>query len=390
MTRCFVCHYHEISLKRLNRSYFEKILVQNISGALRGLPYRAVHRMEGRIVVELIDSSPIEEIGARLQKVFGLVSASPAWQLEQDLDKIGATAWDLMQDRSFETFCVRTRRSNKNFPLNSQQVNERLGAFLFQKSGRRVRLEGPDLTCHLELAGNIALLYFDRLTGVGGLPLSSSGKVVVLLSGGIDSPVAAYKIMKRGCRAIFVHFHSFPHTTLEAQDKVRQLVAVLDKYQFNSDLFLVPFAEAQRQVVAFTPPETRVILYRRLMVRLAETIAQKRGALALVTGDSIGQVASQTLENLHTVGSAARLPLLRPLIGDDKEEIITQARRLGTFDISTIADVDCCSLFVPKHPETRSNPASIEKIEERLDLEGIMDDALARMTHERWEQGDRG
>ncbi len=383
MTRCFVCHYHEISLKKANRSFFEKILVQNIRTALKGLPYRDVRRMPGRILVELLEESPVADIGVRLQRIFGLVSASLAWQVELDLEAIAATAWSLIENRQFETFCVRTRRSDKNFPLNSQQVNEQLGGLLVAKSGRRVRLEDPDLTCHVELVERFALIYFDKLAGVGGLPVGSSGKVVVLLSGGIDSPVAAYKIMKRGCRAIFVHFHSFPHTTMEAQEKVRRLVGILDQYQLGSDLYLVPFAEAQRQVVAYTPPHTRVILYRRLMVRLAQEIARKKGALALVTGDSIGQVASQTLENLYTVGSVAHLPLLRPLIGDDKEEIITQARRLATFETSTIADVDCCSLFVPKHPETRANPASIAKIEEQLDLSAIMEDALARTVHER-------
>ncbi|MFB3906296.1 MAG: tRNA uracil 4-sulfurtransferase ThiI [Acidobacteriota bacterium] len=383
MTRCFVCHYHEISLKKANRSFFEKLLVQNIRAALRGLPHREVRRMPGRILVELLDDSPVGEIAVRLQKVFGLVSASPAWKVEQDLDTIAVTAWSLIRDREFKTFCVRTRRSNKDFPLNSQQVNEQLGEFLARKSGRRVRLEDPDLTCYVELADRLALIYFDKFQGVGGLPVGSSGKAVVLLSGGIDSPVAAYKIMKRGCRAVFVHFHSFPHTTLEAQDKVRRLVGILDQYQLGSDLYLVPFAEAQRQVVAYTPPETRVILYRRLMVRLAEKIARKKGALALVTGDSIGQVASQTLENLYTVGSVAQLPVLRPLIGDDKEEIITKARSLGTFEISTIADVDCCSLFVPKHPETRATPDFVARIEEQLDLSAIMEDALARTVHER-------
>ncbi len=383
MTRCFVCHYHEIGLKKANRSFFEKLLVQNIRTALKDLPYRTVRRMRGRILVELLEDSPIGDITARLQKIFGMVSASPAWQVKQNLDVIAETAWSLVQDRQFETFCVRTHRSNKDFPLNSQQMNEQLGGFLVEKSGRRVRLEDPDLTCHVELTEKIALIYFDKFEGVGGLPVGSSGKVVVLLSGGIDSPLAAYKIMKRGCRAVFVHFHSFPHTTMEAQDKVRRLVGVLDQYQLGSDLYLVPFAEAQRQVVAFTPPETRVILYRRLMVRLAERIARQKGALALVTGDSIGQVASQTLENLYTIGSIAQLPLFRPLIGDDKEEIITEARRLGTFDISTIADVDCCSLFVPKHPETRGNPITIAKIEEKLDLNVIMEDALARTVFER-------
>jgi tRNA uracil 4-sulfurtransferase len=383
MTRCFVCHYHEIGLKRDNRAYFEKRLVDNIRQALNGVSVGWVGRMPGRILVRLNEDSPSEEIGQRLQHVFGLVSASPAWIMDQDLDVVEQALWELIRDRPFETFCIRARRSNKKFPLNSQRINERLGAFVVQRSGRRVRLTDPDLTCHLEIVEKAAIIYFDRLSGVGGLPVGVSGKAVVLISGGIDSPVAAYRIMKRGCQVIFVHFHSFPHTTLESQDKVRQLVGKLSRYQYGADLYLVPIAEAQRKIVAFTPPETRVILYRRLMVRVAERIARSRKALALVTGDSIGQVASQTLENLSAVGMVVRMPLLRPLIGDDKEEIIRQARRIGTFETSTIPDVDCCSLFVPRHPETRAKSETIDKIEAGIDVEAIVADALERSTLER-------
>jgi thiamine biosynthesis protein ThiI len=389
MTRCFVCHYHEIGLKKNNRGFFEKRLAENIKTALAGLPYRSVQRIQGRVLVllrEEIEPAQIGEIGRRLQNVFGLVSASPAWIVQQNLETMQATAWQLMAARPFETFCVRARRSDKRFPLNSQQINEQVGAFLVQRSGRHVRLEDSDLVCHIELVADLAILYFEKLPAVGGLPVGSSGKAVALISGGIDSPVAAYKIMKRGCRVLFVHFHGFPHTTLDAQEKVRRLVRILAHYQGGADLYLVPFAEAQRQIVAFTPPETRVILYRRLMLRLAERIARKRDALALVTGDSIGQVASQTLENLGAIGAVAGLPLLRPLVGEDKEEIIAYAKRIGTFDVSIIGEVDCCSLFVPRHPETRCSPEAAAENEARLELDAIMRQALEATAVERIDQ----
>jgi len=212
--------------------------------------------------------------------------------------------------------------------------------------------------------------------------VSCSGKVVVLMSGGIDSPVAAFKVLKRGCRAIFVHFHSLPHTTPESLDKVRQLVSILTEYQYRSKIYMIPFAELQRQVVAFTPAETRVILYRRLMMRLAEEIARREGAHALVTGESIGQVASQTLENLRVISDATQLPILRPLIGEDKEEIIAVARRIGTFPISILPHEDCCSLFVPRHPETRAKLDGIQRIESRLEINPMVQEALKQMQTE--------
>ena len=215
------------------------------------------------------------------------------------------------------------------------------------------------------------------------MPVSSSGKVVVLLSGGIDSPVAAYKVMKRGCRAIFVHFHSLPHTSPESLDKVRLLVSILNEYQFGSKTYMIPFADAQRQVVAFTPVETRVIMYRRIMMRLAEAIARRERAQALVTGDSIGQVASQTLENLRAVSDATGFPILRPLVGEDKEEIVAVARRIGTFETSILPHDDCCSLFVPKHPETRARLEGIRRIEGELDIETMVGDALGEMKIEK-------
>lgn len=385
MKRCFVCYYHEIILKGKNRAFFERRLKENVEKALAGLPYRSIRRLSGRILVELVPDSPVEEVGARLQKVFGLVFCCPAWKSTQKMEQLQEDLWSLVQTREFDTFKIDSRRANKKYPLNSQQMNEHLGAIIGERSGQRVRLEQPDLTCYVDIVEDYAFLYFEKLKGALGLPLSSSGKVVVLLSGGIDSPVAAYKVMKRGCRAIFVHFHSLPHTTPESLDKVRLLVSILNEYQYGSKTYMIPFADAQRQVVAFTPLETRVILYRRIMMRLAESIARREGAHALVTGDSIGQVASQTLENLRAISDATQFPIFRPLIGEDKEEIVAVARRIGTFETSILPHDDCCSLFVPKHPETRARLDGIRRVEGELDIDKIVGDALSEMKIEKTE-----
>ncbi len=375
MKHFILCHYHEIALKKKNRLYFEELLCRNIERALRGLPFQGVHRLFGRIVVELEGESPVDEIVRRLRNVFGIANYSPAWACPAELEAMKEALWDLVRRREeFETFKIHARRSDKKFPLDSPYMNERLGAFLREKTQKRVQLRDPDLTCFVHVVGQQTFLYFDRLPGAGGLPVSSAGKVVVLLSGGIDSPVAAYKMMRRGCRVVFVHFHSFPHTSMESQEKVRELVTLLTRFQYRSTLYLLPFADAQRQVVVHTPPETRVILYRRLMLRVAEEVARRERAKALVTGDSIGQVASQTLPNLAVISRAAKLPLFRPLIGDDKEDIIRLARRIGTYEISIKPEQDCCSLFVPRHPETRGNLALIRAAESKLDREAILAD----------------
>jgi tRNA uracil 4-sulfurtransferase len=214
------------------------------------------------------------------------------------------------------------------------------------------------------------------LRGPGGLPVGTSGKVVVLLSGGIDSPVAAWKMIKRGCTPVFVHFHSFPYTNKESQEKAKQIAQLLSHFALRAKIYLVPFAEVQRHIMVDTPLETRVILYRRYMLRLAEQIAFREKARVLVTGDSVGQVASQTIENIDVISRAVAMPILRPLIGDDKIEIVEVAKRVGTYDISIQPDQDCCSLFVPKHPETKANLIEIEKSEARLDVGDAMKAAL--------------
>ena len=349
---------------------------------LNGLPHGGMRRFAGRLFIELHDGSPISEIEGRLRRTFGIANFAFAWQVPADLPSICSALATLLAGRNFQSFKIETRRGTKDFPKNSQEVNVELGAFVQGLSGARVRMEAPDLTCFVEFVGHDAYLYFEKIPGGGGLPARSSGKALCLLSGGIDSPVAAYRLMRRGCQVLYVHFHSFPHTTIESQEKVRRIVRVLSRFQVRSNLYMVPFADLQREIVAYAPPPLRVLLYRRFMIRIADALARGERAQALVTGDSLGQVASQTLENLRAVSSAAALPIFRPLIGDDKEDIIRTARAIGTYEISTLPDQDCCTMFVPRHPETMASIAQLDQAESALDVTRLVDTAVAAVWRE--------
>jgi thiamine biosynthesis protein ThiI len=376
MERFLVVHYHELGLKKGNRDYFENRLCQNLRATLADCGCGEVRRISGRILVTLKPDSNVPEVTRRMAHVPGVSHFSEAWKSILSMEAMEANAWTLVQGRQFGTFRVDTRRGDKTFAHTSVDINRRVGAYIQQRCGKRVDLSKAELTCSIEVVENAAYIYLDRRPGLGGLPASTSGKVVLLLSGGLDSPVAAWKMIKRGCTAILVHFHSFPYTTKESQEKARQLALLLSQYQLRARLYLVPFAEIQKQIMVETPADTRVILYRRYMMRLAEKIAWRERARVLVTGDSVGQVASQTIENIDVISRAVAMPILRPLIGDDKNEIVDIARRIGTYDISIQPDQDCCSLFVPKHPETRARVEQIEEIEARLQVSDLLKQAL--------------
>jgi thiamine biosynthesis protein ThiI len=247
-----------------------------------------------------------------------------------------------------------------------------LGAAVKEKSGARVDLTNAEFTIIVEILPHDAFFGFNKLPGAGGLPVGASGRLVSLISGGFDSPVAAYRMMQRGCRLIFVHFHGAPYQDKISQEKVRDLVRILTQHQYQSRLFLVPFGEIQGQIVAAVARPLRVVLYRRMMLRIAEAIARHEKAQALVTGESLGQVASQTLENMAVIQQAAVLPILRPLVGMDKQEIVDQARRIGTFETSSIPDQDCCQLFVPKHPATKAQLREVEEAEQTFDIKELV------------------
>jgi thiamine biosynthesis protein ThiI len=280
---------------------------------------------------------------------------------------------------------VSARRADKRFPLTSPQVERELGGRIRTTLGWSVDLEHPEVVVHVELLQDEAFYFFGKEKGPGGLPTGTAGRVACLLSGGIDSPVAAHRMMKRGCTVTFVHFHSYPILSRASQEKARELVRRLATWQQRARLYTVAFGDIQQQVVLSMPPPMRVIVYRRLMLRIAERIARSRGAQALVTGEVVGQVASQTLENLAVIGAVAGLPVFRPLIGMDKEEITAEAMKIGTYPISIIPDQDCCTLFTPRNPLTRARLEQIEAAERVLPIEDLVEGAVSTATVEDFE-----
>jgi thiamine biosynthesis protein ThiI len=277
---------------------------------------------------------------------------------------------------------VSARRADKRFPYTSPQIEREVGGLIKQSTGWRVDLSRPALTIHVEVLPDHAAYFFGKEPGAGGLPTGSGGRVACLLSGGIDSPVAAYRMMRRGCTVLPIHFHSYPILSRTSQDKVREIVALLTQHQLRARLALVPFGDLQQQVLLNVPPNLRVVIYRRFMLRIAEQIARGAHARALVTGEVIGQVASQTLENLTLIGEATSMQVLRPLVGTDKDDIVREAERIGTFPISKIQDEDCCQLFTPRHPATAARRDDVLRAEERLPVEALVRSAVDAVSVE--------
>ncbi len=377
MERILLVHYHEIALKGRNRPLFVGRLARNIRAALGDLPLGRIYDDLGRLVVPIKDEACLQEAVRRLAWVFGIANYSPAWRLPRDYASLEGAVSALLEGLPpFASFRVDARRTDKSFPMGSEEINRALGAFIRQRTGSKVQLRGSEVVFYVEVLPRAIYLYTQKLSGAGGLPVGVSGRVVCLLSGGIDSPVAAHRMMRRGCEVVFVHFHSFPFLSDVSIRKAKDLVALLNRHQLKSRLYVVPIGELQQQVVALAPAAYRVVIYRRFMVRIAQQIALREDARALVTGESLGQVASQTLENLATIESAVDMPVLRPLIGMDKQEITDQARSIGTFEISIIPDQDCCTLFMPRQPVTRSTPQQAAEAETALDVAGLVASAL--------------
>jgi len=373
---CVLIHYSEIGLKGRNRPLFERQLIANIRRAFAADIPVEVRRLFGRHLVEVPAGTPREEIERRLRRVFGIAYFAHALATPPTLEAIEGAAAQVVDGKAFATFAVRAKRADKSFPVDSQGINVAVGAHIGRITGRRVDLSHPDLTVHVEVVDRRALVYADRVEGPRGLPVGVGGRVVCLLSGGIDSPVAAARMMRRGCRVSFVHFHSFPYTNPASQAKVAELAAILGRFQGPAQLFLIPLVDIQRHIVASAPSTFRVLLYRRAMLRLASAIARGEKALALVTGESLGQVASQTLANLTAVDRASPIPVLRPLLGWDKEEIIAEAQRIATFDLSIEPHEDCCSFLEPKDPATRSTEHKLAALEHNLALDDLLAAAL--------------
>ena len=375
-------HYHELALKGRNRKHFEYRLVHHIRRALKPLTHVHVEALQGRIRVSFEDETAWPKLEQQLKRVFGIVNFTltrsvPLPHDNADLTTLKTAIISHLPTHPYNTFRVSAKRADKRFPKTSMEVEQEIGAAVVEHTGKRVNLKNPDLTILLELVPPAAYYSCHRETGAGGLPTGTGGKVVSLISGGIDSPVATYRMLKRGCKAVFVHFHGRPYLSRVSEEKVQDIVKLLTAYQLHSRLHLVPFGEIQSQIVLNSPPPVRVVLYRRLMLRIAAKIAEQEEAWGLVTGDSLGQVASQTPENIVVINQATTLPILRPLIGMDKTEIIQQAQAIGSFETSIEPDQDCCTLFVPKHPRTRCDLPSILKVEEHLDIPALIQQGLA-------------
>jgi thiamine biosynthesis protein ThiI len=372
-----VVHYQEIALKGKNRPWFIARLARNLRTALSDLGVREVRVLMGRIEIVLGPAAQWPEIRDRLKTVFGVANFARAGRVPLDVDTIANAILADLGDIDTPTFRVSARRADKRFPLTSPQIEREVGGRIKEARGCTENLDEPALPIHVEPMTHQAFYYVGKERGAGGLPAGSSGRVACLLSGGIDSPVAAWRMMRRGCRALFVHFHSYPILSRASQEKARELAALLTRYQYDSRLFLVPFGQIQQRVVLAVPPPLRVVLYRRLMMRIAERLARQHRATALVTGEVVGQVASQTLENLSNIDEVVSMPVLRPLIGMDKDEIVLEAQRLGTFPVSIIPDQDCCTLFTPRHPATKARRADVEAAEQALPIEEIVQQAAA-------------
>ncbi len=368
----------EIILKGKNRRLFEGQLLKNIRRSLGpDVSYQEFH-IRGSHALRFdheIDAS----IFRRLQQVFGIAYVAPVHKAPLDVDALNDAIEQRLQVDGAPSFAIRSRRLNKNFPYSTQEINEVVGRIVQERRGWSVDLDNPDLTIYIEILEDCMYFYWERFEGLRGLPVGCSGRVIVLLSGGIDSPVAAYRMASRGCRPIYVHCHSAPFTSRASIDKACEIVDRLSEYHYESRLYLVPLADIQKEIVTKCPEELRVILYRRFMVRLATQIAWRERSHALATGESVGQVASQTLANIHGIESATALPILRPLIGTDKESIIREARNIGTYDISIQPDQDCCSYLMPRSPSTHAALDNIEAAEALLDVTGLVKNSLVAM-----------
>lgn len=359
--RVYVVHYSEIALKGKNRSYFEKKLVENLRHKIKKIENCKIRREYGRIIIEC-DNPKIGEI---LKKTPGVKYSALAEVAELDIGSIVEKALLVSPDHG--TFKVETKRSNKEFPLTSIEINRTVGEKILESRKLKVDLHNPERVIYVEISNRYAYVYSERIEGIGGLPTGVSGKVVALISGGIDSPVASFLAMKRGAEVVLVHFFNSTIHSQNVRRKIHDLAEKLSEIH-RVRLYMVPFRDVQMEIIRCIPSDYRMIVYRRSMMRMASLIAEKEGAKAIVTGDSLGQVASQTLQNLRTVYSASRFPVLTPLIGLDKDEIVEIARRIGTYEISILPYEDCCSLLVSRHPVTNADPSEVENMEKHCNL----------------------
>ncbi len=379
MKKAILIRYTEIHLKGLNRPYFEQKLISNIKTALEGI-HSVISREQGRIYAMDIAEDRFDEALRRLTKVFGIHSISPAYMVEKEWSCICETAYMLMQ-REVErnpnaSFKVFARRSDKHYPMNSEQINREMGHLILERyPSLHVDIHKPDIALSIEVR-ECAYIYTEIIPGANGMPIGTAGRATLLISGGIDSPVAGYMMAKRGLYLSAVHFYSYPYTSERARDKVIELARLVSEYAGTVRLYLVPFTDIQMTIYEKCPPKETTVIMRRLMMKISERIAHLEGARALITGEALGQVASQTLESLCVTDDAVSMPVFRPLIGFDKDEIMDLARRIGTYETSILPYEDCCTVFVPRHPVTKPVLEELRASEAAVDFSPLIEQAI--------------
>ncbi len=370
-------HYGELALKGRNKHRFIRQLLLNLRDNFPANDIAKIERLEGRAMVKF--SRPWDdELHTRLQCVYGFADYSPAHVCAPTLDALKSTACDVASKLSYESMRVTARRGVKKFPYDSMEIQRVVGSALMDLRPVPVKMKHADLNVRIEVMEDRAFVFAEKIKAAGGLPVGSSGRVLALLSGGIDSPVAAARMQRRGCQVVFLHFHSQPYQSSAGRDKAMALAQHLARYQVHTKIILAPLGDLQREIITHCPHKLVVVLYRRFMFRIAERLAKQNRCKALITGESLGQVASQTLTNIQTINEAISLPVLRPLIGFDKLEIINQAIQLGTYDTSIQPDQDCCQLFMPTSPETHASIDEIMEAESALNIKVLCDDVIKR------------
>ena len=378
MEKVILVRYGEIALKGLNKSYFVDLLLRNIKATLKNLSGLKLEKIQGRFIVRLAPEE-YEKAVVALQKVFGIVSISKAYVIENDFEEMKKLALELMGDQVVTektTFKVRSKRANKAFPIKSMDLNNKMGSYLLENNANlSVDVKKPQIMFHIEVREK-TYIYTDIIPCLGGLPVGCSGKGVLMLSGGIDSPVAGYMMAKRGVEVVGVHFHSYPYTSDRAREKVMELARIMSSYTGPIKLYVVSFTDIQQEQLLKCNEKYTTLLMRRGMMKIAQKIAYMEGAMSLISGESLGQVASQTMESINATNNAVELPVFRPLIGMDKNEIIEIAQKIETFETSILPFEDCCTVFVPKHPETRPKLEKVLEEEAKADVDELIEEAI--------------
>ena len=375
-------HYHELGLKGDNRKWFEKVFRNNVKKHLKNLPYNSIKIIGARVFVNQIDKTKWNEYKNKLNNVMGLSNATLVYNVEPTIKNFNDASNNLIANKSFKTFKVHSRRQYKDFPLTSMEMNMQVGEYIQQICKKPVKLKNPDLTVYIEIVNNNGYIGTDRVYGHGGLPVGVSEEAISLISSGIDSPVASFELLKRGVYLSYVHFHSYPSTTKQSIENVKSILSILKNYQIQCPLYIVPLLKIQQEIMKNAPNKFWVLLFRRAMVHLACLIGHKKNMNAIITGENVGQVASQTLSNIRVVDEISTLPILRPLSGMNKQDIINKAKEISTYKISIEPYQDCCSYFVPMHPATKAKIELINKIESKYDLTKLFDEALNNVEFE--------